>query len=88
MTLMCLKHLFQVKRQALILGVSVIFPLLLSTFGFHIILGILGVSAYLTFLIYSLVKKRPETQSSMHQIIESTDIEMGSKSMYIPPSNN
>jgi Ca2+/Na+ antiporter len=84
---MCFELQPAVKRQALILGISVIFPLLLSIVGFHIVLGFLGVAAYLAFLVYSLVKKNPDIHSSSVQLTHMPDIEFGSKTIQNEDNN-
>jgi cation:H+ antiporter len=50
--------LASIRLQCIILGISLIFPILLATFGFQIITGVLAILFYAAFLLYSLFKKK------------------------------
>lgn len=59
----------QVKSQALILAVTSIFPLYIALFGYSRMIAVLGILAYVAFLIYTLI----QSKKPVHPI--SNDVE-------------
>jgi len=60
----------QVKRQCMLLGLSLVNTALITAIGFNVALGIVGVSYYLLFIAYSLTNKLPE-------LTDKDDLEAG-----------
>ncbi|KAM9993268.1 hypothetical protein ACTFIZ_011234 [Dictyostelium cf. discoideum] len=63
-----------VKKQCLILLLSLLIPLFLSLVGYNVFFGIFGIIYYLIFIGYSLFHKLPEDEKK-----EDRDIEMGER---------
>ncbi|KAK5580184.1 hypothetical protein RB653_000197 [Dictyostelium firmibasis] len=61
-----------VRKQCLILLLSLLIPLFLSLVGYNVFFGIFGIVYYLIFIGYSLFHKLPEDEKK-----EDRDIEMG-----------
>lgn len=61
------------KQQCLLLGVSVVIPLLVAYFGFSVLLGILGVLSYLCFVVYQLYLSRTTPDKGHHEDLEAGD---------------
>ncbi|KAN0006500.1 hypothetical protein ACTFIU_003212 [Dictyostelium citrinum] len=61
-----------VRKQCLILLLSLLIPLFLSLVGYNVFFGIFGIIYYLVFIGYSLFHKLPEDEKK-----EDRDIEMG-----------
>lgn len=58
----------QVKRQCMLLGLSLSVTISLAAIGFNILVGIAGVVYYLMFIIYSLGNKLPEVEHKEHDV--------------------
>ncbi|EGG18954.1 transmembrane protein [Cavenderia fasciculata] len=52
----------QVKKQCLILLMSLVIPFSLLVTGFHYVFGLIGVAYYLAFIAYSLMHRLPEDE--------------------------
>ena len=53
-----------VKNQCNILGVSILVPVVIATFGFSIVMGVVGCAAYCWFMWYSLQKGEEKAAKS------------------------
>lgn len=62
----------QVKRQCLLLGMSLGVTAAIAAFGFNFLLGVVGVLFYIFFIAYSLTNKIPELSDK-----EKEDLEAG-----------
>jgi cation:H+ antiporter len=60
----------QVKRQCLILGVSLVNTALISFTGFNLMLGVVGVLYYLFFITFSLTNKLPDVPDKDDEDLE------------------
>jgi len=65
-----------VKKQCLWLLISVIIPILLSIFGFNIILTIIGCGAYMAFLLFEIFTTK-ETQDHSKDVETAEDSSSG-----------
>jgi len=68
----------QVKRQCLLLGLSLSVTTSLAIIGFNTLVGVVGVLYYLCFIVYSLGNKLPEVDEKEHDLeagIEEDDEE-------------
>lgn len=60
----------QVKKQCMLLGLSVGVTACIATFGFNFLLGVVGVLYYLFFIAYSLTNKIPELSDKEKEDLE------------------
>jgi len=60
----------QVKRQCMLLGVSLINTALIAVTGFNTTLGVIGVLYYLCFIAYSLTNKLPDMADKENEDLE------------------
>jgi len=70
----------QVKSQALILAATSIFPLYIALFGYSMMIAVLGILAYVAFLIWTIVQSKKPSQNAAHAGASSSekDVEKGS----------
>jgi len=60
----------QVKKQCMLLGISLGITILITITGFSTVLGVIGVLYYLLFIAYSLTNKLPEVADKEHELEE------------------
>jgi len=60
----------QVKKQCMLLGISLGITTTIAITGFSTVLGVIGVLYYLLFIAYSLTNKLPEVGDKEHEIEE------------------
>jgi len=65
----------QVKRQCMILGMSLGVTTCIAIFGFNFLLGVVGVLFYLFFIAYSLTNKLPELSDKEKEDLEAGNVE-------------
>lgn len=65
-----------VRKQCMILGASVLIPLSIAATGFNVVLGALGVVAYLAFLVHSLTGSGGDADAASKKD-EDIDLEVG-----------
>jgi cation:H+ antiporter len=58
----------QVKRQCMLLGLSLCVTTSVAVMGFSVMIGVVGVLYYIAFIIYSLGNKLPEVDTKEHDL--------------------
>jgi cation:H+ antiporter len=72
----------QVKKQCLILGVSLLNTIAIALTGFNFLLGVVGVVYYFFFIVYSLSNKLPDLADKENEDLEGAQEEEHDTPMY------